>query len=448
MERATEQLVSYATDLTFEELTDDAFRPLKRRVVDSLACALAALPTTPVSAARALARTAVGVPPAHVLLTGEATTPERAAYVGALMVRYWDFNDVYLHGGHPSNTIPCVLAVADALGTSGRDTVVAMVVAYEAFCALTDAQGPVGTTPPARVALASALGVGRLMGMDAAQLSDAISLATASNITPTIPRDRPLTMWRAVWAAGGAHNGVLAAQLAQVGITGPPEPFRALGAEPGDELPPLGGRGREFRIERSHLKTFTSEYHAQAAISAAMDLREQCAIDEIDEVTAYVYAHAMGGIGTGEAKWRVTDVDTALHSLPYLLCVALLDGDVTPAQFTSERMASADVHGLIDRILVREDPALTAPYPGIVGARLEARTKSGQTLSVECYQPKGHFENQMTDGEVEAKFRTYAAGLLAPDAQERALSLVWHLEDQPDVRGLLEALLVQIEPLK
>ena len=56
------------------------------------------------------------------------------------MVGYWDLNDTYLHGGHPSHALPAVLAMSEALGASGRDTLMAAVVAYESFSALTDAE--------------------------------------------------------------------------------------------------------------------------------------------------------------------------------------------------------------------------------------------------------------------------------------------------------------------
>jgi 2-methylcitrate dehydratase len=247
-------------------------------------------------------------------------------------------------------------------------------------------------------------------------------------------------MWRAGAAASAAQNGVLAAKLAAEGIAGPREVFLALGAGEGDALPPLGGRGRDFRIEHAHLKAFTAEYHAQAAIGAALSLRERAGPAGIDRVVVNVYAHAIGGIGSGDAKWLVEDPDTALHSLPYLVAVALLDGDVSPAQFTDERLAAADVRGLIRRIELREDAALTAQYVAIVAARVEIVTKSGDTLSASCEQPKGHFENPLTDAEIDAKFSRHAEGRLSATAQRRFLELAWGLEHATGVGELLATL--------
>ena len=444
MDEPTEQLASYAVDLRYDEITPHAIHAVERRLLDSVACALAALRTQPVSSARTLARTEVGTPAAQVLFTGEATTPERAAYTNSLMVGYWDLSDTYLHGGHPSAALPAVLAMSEALGSSGRDTLLAAVIAYESFCALSDAEGMgAGSGQALRIGISSALGVGKLLGLTAAQMADAVSLAVAGNVGLNAPRNRRLTMWRPGAGASGAHNGLLAARMASHGLTGPHEPFQALGGGVPGTLPPMGGRGRDFRIERSHLKVFTAEYHAQAGIWAALALREQVRPDDIARLVIHTYAHAVGGIADSEGKWHPTDVDTALHSLPYMVAVALLDGDVTPAQLAPERLAADDVRALVDRMEVLEDPALTAPYPGVVGTRLEAVTSTGEPLSIDCMQPKGHFGNPLSDDEIEEKFRRYADGLLAPPAQEETLERIWGLESEPDVRGLLSALRVE-----
>ncbi|MEE8518535.1 MAG: hypothetical protein V3S98_05370, partial [Dehalococcoidia bacterium] len=258
----------------------------------------------------------------------------------------------------------------------------------------------------------------------------------AGTMAPVVPRDRQLSAWRAGSSATGSYNGVRAARSASVGVKGPVEPFIALGAGEAATLVPLGGRGRESRIAYSLLKPRAAEYHAQASIAAALELRDQLSVPEIMSVDAYVYAHALGGIGRG-VKLQPNDVDTALHGLSYLVSAALLDGDVSPAQFTPERMASADVRELMAKVTVQEDPAYTEPYHAVIASRLEITTRDGKRHTAESRQPKGHFQNPMTDDEVEQKFRRFASPLLTSSAQDSVIRRVWALEDEPGLSGLL-----------
>ena len=451
MDETTGLLSAYAATLSDDELTEDAVHGIARCVVDAMACALAAYPMDAMAAPRALAGAATGDPPAHVLFSGEPTTPDLAAFANSFMVRYLDYNDTYLanRGGHPSDTIPAVLAAAEAAGATGREAVLGMVVAYEAFCALADAEGlsVPGFGAAVSVAVASALGAGKLLGLDQTGMANAIALAMAGGLSLSVPRTERLSMWRAGASANAARNGVFAALLAERGVTGPQAPFEALmrmagSGEEGIGLPPLGGRGRPFHTARTHMKAFPAEYHAQAPIWAALEVRRRVPAEDLAELRIDTYAHAMRGIGTGGAKWDVDDPDTASHSVPYLVAVALVDGEVTPAHFTPERLRDARVREVMGRVSVREDPELTALYPEVVAARVTGVARDGTTYEAECRHPKGHAENAFSDGEISEKFRRCAGHLLPPDALEPVLGRLWAMDREGSVSGLLAALRV------
>ena len=451
MDETTGLLSAYAATLSDDELTEDAVHGVARCVVDAMACALAAYPMDAMAAPRALAGAATGDPPAHVLFSGEPTTPDLAAFANSFMVRYLDYNDTYLakRGGHPSDTIPAVLAAAEIAGASGREAVLAMVVAYEVFCALADAEGlsVPGFGAAVSVAVASALGAGKLLGLDQAAMANAVALAMAGGLTLSVSRLERLSMWRAGTSANAARNGVFAALLAARGVTGPAGPFEALmrmagSGEDGIGLPPLGGRGRGFHTARTHMKAFPAEYHAQAPIWAALEVRQRVPAEDLAELRIDTYAHALGGIGTGGAKWDVDDPDTASHSVPYLVAVALVDGDVTPAHFTPERLKDPRVREVMGRLSVREDPELTALYPEVVAARVTGVARDGTRYEAECRHPKGHVKNAFSDGEISEKFRRCAGDLLPPDAIEPVLGRLWGLDREGSVGGLLAALRV------
>lgn len=190
------------------------------------------------------------------------------------------------------------------------------------------------------------------------------------------------------------------------------------------------------------MKAFPAEYHAQAPIWAALEVRRRVPAEDLAELRIDTYAHAIRGIGTGGAKWDVDDPDTASHSVPYLVAVALVDGEVTPAHFTPERLRDARVREVMGRVSVREDPELTALYPEVVAARVVGVARDGTTYEAECRQPKGHAENAFSDGEISEKFRRCAGHLLPPDALEPVLGRLWAMDREGSVSGLLAALRV------
>jgi 2-methylcitrate dehydratase len=449
----TELLSTYAAELSHDDLTADAVRGMKRRLVDSMACAIGGRDGEPVAIARELARGTISTPPERILFSGEETTPELAAFANGVMVRYLDFNDSYfsLAGGHPSDTIAATLAMADALRLSGRDALRAMVTAYEVFCALgeVDRLTTRGIDHSLHVAVGSAVGAGKAMGLDAERMAHAISIALVSNVSLKVSHDGQLSMWKGGSAANAARNGVFAARLAGSAMPGPGEQFAADGGLTGvlgetPDLPVMGGRGQPFHTDRTSMKHFPAQDTAQAAIWAAAELRGRLGRVVPSSVLIHTYRRAVGS-GAGPEKWRVTDRETADHSIPYLVAAMLLDGKVGPAEFTDARIADPALHELMARIEVREEPAMTARFPGAHAARIEA-VADGVTHVVDVDNAKGHAANPLSNGEIEAKFRRLADGVLPAAACDRALARLWAFDDEPDVSEWVRSLMLAESP--
>src|SRR6185295_13042723 len=143
MDKTTATLASYAARLTFDDLTPAAVHQLKKRLVDSIACAMGGYVSEPAAIARELAAATSGRPAARVLGAGTATSMEMATFANAVMVRYLDCNDTYVSkgSGHPSDMIAACLAVAEAHGAGGKETLTAIAAAYEVYTALADVIG-------------------------------------------------------------------------------------------------------------------------------------------------------------------------------------------------------------------------------------------------------------------------------------------------------------------
>ena len=135
-----ERLAKYAANLSYEDLTKEAIHEVKRRVIDSFATAVGAMPAEAYAIARKCALRVSSTPPA-TLLGGGTSSIEWATFVNGLLIRYLDFNDTYLRKepAHPSDNLAAVLGVGEMADSPGRDLITAAVLAYEIQCRFCDA---------------------------------------------------------------------------------------------------------------------------------------------------------------------------------------------------------------------------------------------------------------------------------------------------------------------
>src|SRR5213082_4048251 len=135
------QLASYACSLSFEDLSKDVVHEVKRRVIDSIGCALGAWNEEPCAIARSVASEFSAKHGATIVGTHHQAPPDWAAFATGCCIRYFDYNDTYLskEPAHPSDNISAVLAVAESEGAGGRELITAIALAYEVQCRLCDA---------------------------------------------------------------------------------------------------------------------------------------------------------------------------------------------------------------------------------------------------------------------------------------------------------------------
>jgi len=443
-------LARWADALNYADLTPEAIHEVKRRLIDSTATALGAYTSAAASIARA---TAAAVPVkggSTIIGTRDRTTPDLAAFCNGAHVRYLDYNDTYLskEPAHPSDNIPATLAVAQAAGRGGKDFILATVIAYEIQCRLCDAASlrKNGWDHVFYVALGSALGAGKLWKLSAAQMVHALGLAGVCNIATRQTRTGQISMWKAGAASNAARNGVFAANLARQGFTGPHEIFEGPKGifkmlTSGPFAPALGDRERGYMINQTYIKYWPAEYHAQSAIDAALQLRKEIraaggTADDIRDILIESFEAAVSIIGSEPEKWRPTSRETADHSMGYMVCAALYDGDVTKKTFDEKRFTEPKVLGLLDRTKIREADDLNPGYPKGIPNRLIITMKDGARFEKRVDFPRGHAGNPMSDEEVEAKFRTLADGVISDKTQAALLRQFWAIDRARDLSNL------------
>ena len=450
MDKTTEILSSYACSLTYEDLSPQTVHQVKRTVVDTLGCAMGGYLSEPAKVARRLASSVSSTMPSRILGTEDYSSMDMAGFANGVMVRYLDCNDSYFSpgGGHPSDMIAAALAVGDTLSADGQTVITAVALAYEVFCRISDQVAESGWDQGIFSVIGAACAAGQVMGLDQERMAHAISLAVVPNIPLRVTRMGELSMWKGCAAASATRAGIFAAQLAAEGMCGPLEPFEgrkglwesALGRR--IDLSEFGGANEPFRINQSTFKFYPSQIHTQSPIGLAIELHSQVNPSDIKSIHIDSYHSAVSSASTEPEKWDPKTRETADHSIPFLVAVGLLDGAVTPATFTAERISDPALRPLLGKMTIAEDAAFTAKYPSEYNCRIEITTNSGERKVAETSYPKGHRNNPLSDAEVSAKFQRLATPTLTDQQCEEALDVLWSLDNLTSLDNIFDALVV------
>lgn len=449
-----EKIAQYCAAFRYDALPEVVVHEAKRRILDSLGCAMGAFVAEPSKIAREIARTAESAYGATVLGSAHQSTPELAAFANGTMIRYLDFNDTYLskEPAHPSDNLSAVLAVAEAFGADGEDLIAALVLAYEVQCRLCDAFSirAKGWDHVTYGSFSTVAGCGLLLGFTEEQFIHAFGLAATPNNAMRITRAGELSMWKGCAFANVSRNGVFASLLAHLGMTGPAPIFEG---EMGFfdqvcrgerfDIDRWGGvSGEPYMILKTYIKKYPAEYHSQSAIDAALEIVQEhggpFVPEEIDSVEISTFTASWEIIAKDPEKSKPRSRETADHSLQYITCAALVDGFIwhetfEPARFTDERLL-----GVVARTTVKPDPKFDEIYPsGGIPNRVCVRTREGKTYEREVFAPRGHALNPMGDEEVREKYIRLTRHVWSEGQREEILRRVWELEREVDLSDFL-----------
>jgi 2-methylcitrate dehydratase len=443
------KLVNLGTKLTYDDLTPAVIHAAKVRMIDSFGCALGAMNAPTVTAARKIVSHVPEGRGARLFGTLDRVSLEHATLVNGAMVRYLDMSDAYLMiaTAHPSDNIPGVLAVAEAIGASGKDTLLATIACYEAHCRLCE-RAPFnekGWDQPVCAAPAMAMAASKLLGLSAEQMRDAIAIALVPNVALNQTRRGNLSMWKGMAGPDAAREGVYAALLAEAGMTGPEDSFEGLHGlyartmgESYDMPIPENFDNHIYALQQTNVKVFPIRDAIQVPVMTAFDLREKIKAEDIEKLVIYTYRQGfLKWIGQ-DAFWDPKTRETADHSMPFCIAVALIDGKLDAASFDNDRYLKDDVRELMGRIEIDFDDAYDAVAPATRHCRIEATTKSGETLSVERVQTPEVILAGPSKETVEAKFRNLSGGAIDAKRQDALLERLWAFDELEKIDELID----------
>ena len=449
MDATTRRLVDFALAYRFEDLPASTVHAAKARLLDSAAVGLAAYAAPPVRILRKCAPRVEGPWAATLWGTRDKTTPDHAALVNGTMVRYLDLNDAYrtLDASHPSDNLPGLVAAAQALGSSGRELILALFISYEIQCRFTDTVpfNAAGWDQPVVGAQAAALAVGRMMGLDAEQLAHALSLSVVPHLCTYQTRSGELSMWKGCAGPNGARHGVFAAQLAREGLTGPYSAYegifgiwkRTLG-KPGEFKLPAGRLAAPLGLNQTNIKKHPVRDSCQLPIDTALELRKKLAGRQPKSLKVDTYKSAHLGAVADPELWAPKTRETADHSMPFSIAAALADGEVTSDTFENHRFLDTDVLGLIARMKVEINADFSRQTPGVRHCRIEARLESDEAMVAQCSLALADIEKGTPDEVLNAKFHALTRRFLPEPARNELAAAIWRLETSERLDPLID----------
>jgi len=453
MSTTEDRMVEYALKLSYEELPDQAIHQLKRRLIDTLGGALAAYTAPTVRIARQIALPVGQDQGARVWGSLTRTSPDMAAFVNGCALRYLDINDTHrtIDGSHPSDNLGGVMAVAEMVGASGKDLLLAMVISYELQCRFVDSVpfNDAGWDQPVPGVMACALACGRLLGLTRQQMHDALALAIIPNLSTYQSRAGELSMWKGCAAANGARQGVFAALLAAQGMTGPSEPFdgvfglwkQTMGKA--YEIKPFArGKDGTYAVTQSNIKKYPVRDSCQLAVDAARILRGKLGGRTISALQIETYRSAYKGAVEDPELWAPRTRETADHSMLVSIAVTLLDGSVTPDTFNSDRFKHPEVLALIQKTKVDVLEDFTNQAPAIRNCRITATLTDGSSEVGHLSWTKADIEKGLSDAEIEEKFERLNRDVVPPTARRTLLDCLWQIEKIDHIGRVIDLLFV------
>src|ERR1700728_5194222 len=416
-----EALAKYAVRASFADLSVQSRKQLPVHILDSLGCCIAALGAGPIEACRAQVSDFGGDGPCALIGGGNAN-PIFAAFWHTALVRYVDFMDNFLaptETCHTADNFGVALTIAEYVGGSGRDLMLAVALSYTVQSRFVDHANFMtrGFDHNAQLAFSLHAAAGRLLGLSEPQIANAIAMAAASDASFAVIRAKPLSQWKGLASAQSALGAMNTLFLARRGVEGPLQVIE--GPNGIDKLLHMqihidwDKQGYEGVVE-STIKKYNAMIHTQSAVHCMVEIVKKNKLDPDKgvsiEAEVFQLAYDFAGGGLYGVDKVIRTKEQADYSLPYLLAVALLDGDVMPAQFKPERIIKSDVQNLLKKVSVRPNQEFTELYPQKMPAQITVRLQDGKVIEHEVQAYPGLASDPFTWEDSAEKFDRLVAG--------------------------------------
>ncbi len=434
----TKELAAWIAHLRYEDLPERTREVVRSALLDTVGCGVYGYRTPWAQMLLAWAR--AGGAKAEATVWGDAQPSLRAAdaaLVNGTSTHAFELDDYHhakLHAG--AVVIPAAIAMAEKLGSEGKLLVTAIAAGYEVMIRSSLALNPsatrmrgwhiTGVCGPFGAAAACAV----LMGLDAERTAWALGLAgTQGGGLWAFNADGAMS--KRLHAGKAAHSGVMAAELAQLGFTGPTQIYEfedggvlKAFSDASDPVPLTAELGRVWHLESNSVKPYSCCGSTHAYVDAALGLRAKLGGKWDAQRPVRVGLSKVVDLQCG-FDYRPSSALNAQMSLRYVVAAALMEGQALPAQFTDRKIADPALVALAESMALVPDPKLDQLYPEHFAGWVAAQT-GDQWERVDILDPTGSPSSPIDARGVTEKFRGINADLPVDRIAQTALAIENH----------------------
>jgi len=453
METISQRWAKFALGLNYENIPSVAIKEAKRFLLDSVGCAFSALDNKDTQAAYNYIQDLSGNKQATVIGWGEKANLPQTTLMNSLLIRALDYNDIYWEQdpSHPSDIIPAVLSTGEFMKKNGKEVLIGIIIAYELEMRLCLAAFPgvreIGWHHATLTQLVSPVAAGRMLSLNEEEIVAAIGISGSSHFTLGGVVAGHLTNMKNAADPFAVEAGVRAALLASKGYTGPVEVFEGkeglfevLDKVKWDRDVLTKGLGEKFLINQCGYKAFPTEALTHQPITAALEVMKENNLvpKEVEEILVETTTRG-ADILSDPSKYKPTTKETADHSLPYCIAVAVAKGNVLPSDFEEDALRDPLVWSLLDKIKVIDNPEIDALFPKVKRAIVTIKTSKGEFKKQEDFA-KGQPERPLSEEELVSKFKANSEKKISPSGMEDIIKATQGLENIDEIGEYMKLL--------
>jgi 2-methylcitrate dehydratase PrpD len=453
----SQKLADFVCGLQFKDLSEETKRLVRCSTIDSIGVILAGHQTESARIAVDMVRSHGGKPESTIFGCKGKLPVNAAAFANAVAHHSIELDDHIAHTrslNHPGVvTFPVAFALAEKTGATGEKFMVSAVAGYEINSRINAAADRgiyhhgfhgTGVCGPFGAAATAA----PLMGLTADQLTHAFGIcgSMAAGLSEYHASGAWTKRFHPGWACQG---GIVAAELAQRGYTGPPTIlegksglYRSYAGEDNYNLAELTDNlGNDFEFRFIIYKPFGCAGQLHSPLTAAQQLYREHRIDpvQIEKVTVRTRKELIARFSLPrENKLHPNTSVDGQFSLPFALATFLYHGRAFMEEFEDQAIRNPKVLDIASRIEFIEDTDMDRRWPREEPSEVTLQLKDGSTYTAAVNFAKGSLENPLTENELKEKFRILAGSILSRAAVEKIIDMVSHLEELGNIRELIK----------
>lgn len=443
---------SWLAGLVYDDIPAAVVADAKLRFLDIIGVSLAASAAPAGAIARRTALRLGAGQEAQILGFGDRVPAASAAMANGTMAHALDFDDTHnesvIHVSAP--VVSAALAAGQLTKADGKSVLAAAIAGAEITCRIgcvtPSAFHKRGFHPTGVIGtFGSALISGKLLGLDAVQLQNAMGIAgsQASGILEFFSDGSFAKQLHPGWAA---HSGIIASYLASEGFTGPATVLEGryglfathLGAGSYSMDRVVQKLGTEWICIKTSFKPYPCGHVVHPFLDAILSLYkdEGLRADDVVRITCPTAEWMLPIMCEPREVKLVPETDYhAKFSFPYTVAAALYFGRLGVEAFTDEAIRNQDILALARRVVNEVDP--TAPDPSRFKGWVIVETKSGKRFERVVENNWGSESNPLSATDVRHKFRDNARMVLDDKKIEQVLSMTDRLEEVRDINEVV-----------